>query len=193
MRADEAKAGVIDRVAAIARDRARPEQADDLESFVRRYYVNAPPDDLTEVDPVDLYGAAIAHWSLAARRKPGGGERPRLQPTVRPRRLADHAHRGRDGHRRHALLGRLGAHGAESERPRDPHGGAPGDRGQARWGGGIARYRRRRRRRRHPRVVHPHRGGPPRRPRPAGGARRRPASRARRRAGRCRGLAAHAR
>ena len=68
MKADEAKAGVIDRVAAIARDRARPEQADDLESFVRRYYANAAPDDLTEVDPVDLYGAAIAHWSLAARR-----------------------------------------------------------------------------------------------------------------------------
>ena len=72
MKAEEAKAGVIDRVAAIARDRARPEQADDLESFVRRYYVNAPPDDLTEVDPVDLYGAAIAHWSLAARRNPRG-------------------------------------------------------------------------------------------------------------------------
>jgi glutamate dehydrogenase len=71
VKAEEAKAGVIDRVAAIARDRARPE-ADDLESFVRRYYANAPPDDLTEVDPVDLYGAAIAHWSLAARRKPEG-------------------------------------------------------------------------------------------------------------------------
>ena len=69
MKADEAKAGVIDRVAAIARDRARPEQADSSESFVRRYYANAAPDDLTEVDPVDLYGAAIAHWNLASRRQ----------------------------------------------------------------------------------------------------------------------------
>ena len=190
MKAEEAKAGVIDRVAAIARDRARPEQADDLESFVRRYYVNAPPDDLTEVDPVDLYGAIALEPGGTPQAR--GGERPRLQPTVRPRRLADHAHRGRDGHRRHALLGRLGAHGAEPERPRDLHGGAPGDRGQARWGGGIGRCRRRRRRRRHPSAfihIEVDRQGD----RALLEELAADLSRARRRAGRCRGLAAHAR
>ena len=30
-----------------------------------------PPEDLAELDPLDLYGAALAHWSFARQRDPG--------------------------------------------------------------------------------------------------------------------------
>ena len=30
-----------------------------------------PPEDLAELDPLDLYGAALAHWSFARQREPG--------------------------------------------------------------------------------------------------------------------------
>jgi glutamate dehydrogenase len=38
---------------------------------VRAYYAHAAPDDLSERSPVDLYGAAVAHWNLARIRQPG--------------------------------------------------------------------------------------------------------------------------
>ncbi len=38
---------------------------------MRQYYWRAPAEDLLERDTLDLYGAALAHWNFARRRRPG--------------------------------------------------------------------------------------------------------------------------
>ncbi|WP_041718088.1 NAD-glutamate dehydrogenase [Alkalilimnicola ehrlichii MLHE-1] len=47
------------------------ERADDVAAFLRLYYEDASPEDLTQRNPADLYGAAIFHWQLAQKRRPG--------------------------------------------------------------------------------------------------------------------------
>src|SRR6202011_3080800 len=41
------------------------------QQFVRQYYHWVPAEDLADRSPLDLYGAAIAHWNLCQRRAPG--------------------------------------------------------------------------------------------------------------------------
>src|SRR5919202_5733146 len=47
------------------------EQAPQVEDFVRRYYSWVTPEDLVDRSPVDVYGAAVAHWNFARQRTPG--------------------------------------------------------------------------------------------------------------------------
>ncbi|MGH2376505.1 MAG: NAD-glutamate dehydrogenase, partial [bacterium] len=68
---DEAKAELIDKVVAFARGKVGRDQAEIVEAFVRQYYRGVAPDDLVERTIVDLYGAALAHLSLARQRTPG--------------------------------------------------------------------------------------------------------------------------
>ena len=56
---------LLQAVCALVRERLEPEQAQDCETFVRQYYRWVPLDDLSERDPQDLLGAALAHWELA--------------------------------------------------------------------------------------------------------------------------------
>ena len=62
---------LIDSVLARVRERLPAEQAPTCESFVRQYYRWVPAEDLDERSPLDLYGAALAHWNLAQHRAPG--------------------------------------------------------------------------------------------------------------------------
>src|SRR5581483_11704396 len=62
---------LIDAICARVRERLPSEQASPCESFVRQYYHWVPAEDLTEREPTDLYGAAVAHWELAQHRDPG--------------------------------------------------------------------------------------------------------------------------
>src|SRR5215475_15904798 len=39
-----------------------------LSSLLTQYYRHVPPEDMLDRDPHDLYGAATAHYSLAAKR-----------------------------------------------------------------------------------------------------------------------------
>ncbi|MGQ0550199.1 MAG: NAD-glutamate dehydrogenase [Armatimonadota bacterium] len=68
---DEAKAELIDKVTAFARGKIRRDQDATVEAFVRQYYGGVAPDDLVERTVIDLYGAAVAHLSLARQRTPG--------------------------------------------------------------------------------------------------------------------------
>ncbi|MGH8508455.1 MAG: NAD-glutamate dehydrogenase, partial [Gammaproteobacteria bacterium] len=70
-RTEEWKAGLIDDLAALARERLAPEHVEPAARFVRQYYLGVAADDLTESEPSDLLGAALAHWALARRRAPG--------------------------------------------------------------------------------------------------------------------------
>src|ERR1700722_17001044 len=62
---------LIDPVCARVRERLPDEQAGPCASFVRQYFHRVPAEDLAASEPVDLYGAAVAHWNLAQQRVPG--------------------------------------------------------------------------------------------------------------------------
>jgi glutamate dehydrogenase len=62
---------LLDKVVERVREQLPEDQAPLVEEFVRQYYAWITPEDLAELSPIDLYGAAVAHWSFARQRKPG--------------------------------------------------------------------------------------------------------------------------
>jgi glutamate dehydrogenase len=70
-RLQDKKSEVIDHVIERVHDKLKPGQADLAERFLRRYYRSVAPVDLLERDPLDLYGAALAHFRFGEQRKPG--------------------------------------------------------------------------------------------------------------------------
>ena len=71
VRAAHAEAELIDAVCSRVRERLPGAQGIPCESFVRQYYHRVPIEDLAVRHPLDLYGAAVAHWNLARQRAPG--------------------------------------------------------------------------------------------------------------------------
>jgi glutamate dehydrogenase len=67
----DSESELIDAVCARVRERLPAEHAMPCQSFVRQYYHWVPEEDLADRDPLDLYGAALAHWNLAQHRDPG--------------------------------------------------------------------------------------------------------------------------
>ena len=68
---DDAKAALIEQVAATAAARLPGKRGEELGEFVRSYFDGVAPEDLLERDVLDLYGMAMAHWNLAAGRSAG--------------------------------------------------------------------------------------------------------------------------
>ncbi len=62
---------LIDTVCERVRERLPAGQVAPCEAFVRQYYQWVPAEDLADRNPLDLYGAAVAHWNLAQQRAPG--------------------------------------------------------------------------------------------------------------------------
>jgi glutamate dehydrogenase len=62
---------LIDTVCERVRERLPAGQVAPCELFVRQYYQWVPAEDLADRNPLDLYGAAVAHWNLAQQRAPG--------------------------------------------------------------------------------------------------------------------------
>jgi len=71
LKTSELEAELIDTICERIRDRLPDEEAPVCEAFVRQYYHWVPPEDLADRSPLDLYGAAVAHWKLASQRSPG--------------------------------------------------------------------------------------------------------------------------
>src|SRR5438105_6689535 len=71
VKAADLEAELIDTVCARIRERLPDEQAGACEAFVRQYYHWVPAEDLADRSPLDLYGAAVAHWNLAQVRAEG--------------------------------------------------------------------------------------------------------------------------
>src|SRR5947209_3520380 len=69
-KAAELEEQVIGAVCEQVRERLPDDQVRACEAFVRQYYHWVPPEDLKDRSPRDLYGAAIAHWTLAQQRQP---------------------------------------------------------------------------------------------------------------------------
>src|ERR1700739_4451931 len=62
---------LIDTVCERIRERLPADQVAPCELFVRQYYQWVPAEDLADRNPLDLYGAAVAHWNLSQQRAPG--------------------------------------------------------------------------------------------------------------------------
>src|SRR5918912_3393927 len=65
------KVELLDKVLARVREQLPEDQAPQVEEFVRQYYTWIPAEDLEGRSPIDVYGAAVAHWSFARQRDPG--------------------------------------------------------------------------------------------------------------------------
>jgi len=76
---DELKSALVEKAVAQVRERVDGAQAPILETFVHMYYSDAAPEDL---DGLDLYGAALAHWHLLQRRTPGDVKLHAYTPTA---------------------------------------------------------------------------------------------------------------
>ena len=62
---------LLDKVVARVREQLPEDQAPQVEEFARQYYGWVSREDLSERSPVDVYGAAVAHWNFARHREPG--------------------------------------------------------------------------------------------------------------------------
>ncbi|MFJ3302768.1 NAD-glutamate dehydrogenase [Streptomyces sp. NPDC086549] len=91
---DEAKAELLDRAARVAEnspvgghlptgttDEGTPDQESVL-TFLQRYYLHTAPEDLTDRDPVDVFGASVSHYRLADSRPQGTANVRVHTPTV---------------------------------------------------------------------------------------------------------------
>src|SRR5437870_10673977 len=61
----------LEEVLKLVRAKVATEQRSALETFVVRYFGQVDPEDLTERQPADLYGAALSHWNFARKREHG--------------------------------------------------------------------------------------------------------------------------
>src|SRR4051794_35358916 len=67
----DVESALIESVCERVRERVAPEEVAEAEAFVRAYYRRAPAADLSGREPVDLYGAALAHWTFGRGREAG--------------------------------------------------------------------------------------------------------------------------
>ena len=66
----EKKAQTVEKLAATLDDRLPNQTAAVLKDFAQRYYDHVAPEELSENDLEDLYGALLAHWNFARQREP---------------------------------------------------------------------------------------------------------------------------
>ncbi len=82
VKAADLETELIDTVCARVRERLPDGEAAAVEAFVRQYYHWVDADDLTDRDPLDLFGAAVAHWNLGRHRGPGEAKIRVYNPTT---------------------------------------------------------------------------------------------------------------
>ncbi|MEX2482017.1 MAG: NAD-glutamate dehydrogenase [Gammaproteobacteria bacterium] len=70
MRPDTRKAEILQELCDRAREQLPDARGEQVERFLRAYYRQVTLEELAEREPVDLYGAAMAHWRLLRRRQP---------------------------------------------------------------------------------------------------------------------------
>lgn len=91
---DEAKAELLARAARVAEnspvgghlptgaERGKSPDQDTVLRYLQRYYLHTAPEDLTDRDPVDVFGAALSHFRLAENRPQGTANVRVHTPTV---------------------------------------------------------------------------------------------------------------
>ncbi|WP_455353421.1 NAD-glutamate dehydrogenase [Streptomyces sp. SYSU K217416] len=79
---DEAKAELLARAARVAEHSGEGPDQDALLAYLQRYYLHTAPEDLSDRDPVDVFGAALSHYRLAENRPQGTANVRVHTPTV---------------------------------------------------------------------------------------------------------------
>src|SRR5688572_12398430 len=82
IRLEERKAELLDQLAERLRERLDDRSAALADRFARLYYRGVAPEDLIERDPLDLYGAALAHLRFGEHRRPGEAKVRVYNPQV---------------------------------------------------------------------------------------------------------------
>src|SRR3954454_18964331 len=72
---------LIESVCERVREKVAPGEVAEAEAFVRAYYRRAPAEDLRGREPIDLYGAALSHWSFGRDRTRGEARVRAYNPT----------------------------------------------------------------------------------------------------------------
>ncbi len=82
-RAEQLKAELVERIAAIVHERLSGERAKQAETFVRSFYANVPSVDMIGQDPEAFYGTALSFWQFGHKRIAGSANirvfNPKLQ------------------------------------------------------------------------------------------------------------------
>jgi glutamate dehydrogenase len=60
----------LESILSLVREKLSADEAPQIEEFVRQYYAEVEPADLTAPSVLDAYGAALAHWHLVRHRAP---------------------------------------------------------------------------------------------------------------------------
>src|SRR5476649_1206584 len=68
---DSTRSEVIDRLVQYVLERLPQNENRLVQQFIRLYYLNVSPEDLTSRTLLDLYGAAISHWNYIYKRHIG--------------------------------------------------------------------------------------------------------------------------
>jgi glutamate dehydrogenase len=90
VKAEQLKAELVARVAAMVRERIPAARAGGVAQFVAQLLSSVPPGDLIETSAEEAYGAALSLWSFAQQRTPGTAKIRVFNPTV-----AEHGWRSR--------------------------------------------------------------------------------------------------
>ena len=81
VKAERLGSELIDAIFERAREKLSSDDAAQFESFLRQYYRWVPPEDIARRSEEELYGAALAHWKLARRRRAGETNLRVLNPS----------------------------------------------------------------------------------------------------------------
>ena len=76
------ESGLLRDVLALVRERMPPAQVAQVEAYVQEFYRQLDPADLRGRKALDLYGAAVSHWTLARQRDSGETKLRILNPRV---------------------------------------------------------------------------------------------------------------
>src|SRR6266567_3085536 len=72
----------LEEILRLVRARVAPDKRSLLERFVQQYFSQLDPEDLSERQPADLYGAALSHWNFAHKRDPGSVRLRVFNPSI---------------------------------------------------------------------------------------------------------------
>jgi glutamate dehydrogenase len=80
--AEQRQVDLVDRLAAEARRRVSPDQAESIEHFVRRYFAHVAPDDVIYTSLETLLGGVLSLWQFGEERTPGTPKVRLFNPSV---------------------------------------------------------------------------------------------------------------
>lgn len=69
-RLENARDDLIRRVLDLVKEKQSPKDAELIAKFAKPYYLTTSPEDLLEIDTLDLYGALISNWHFMYKRQP---------------------------------------------------------------------------------------------------------------------------